>query len=85
IQEIKRDILNLTQTVKDHEVSTKKLEERMNVLAAQMESKTSIITRELTKEKTTLTATNVDEEDIEWEVEESFFKEIWEGILLKID
>ncbi|MCD7466237.1 hypothetical protein HAX54_002774 [Datura stramonium] len=57
----------------------------MILLASQMESKASMITHELTKEETTLTPSNVDEEDKEWEVEESFFKETCEGIILNID
>ncbi|MCE3217105.1 hypothetical protein HAX54_010403, partial [Datura stramonium] len=55
IQELKSDILNLTQLMKDHEVSFRQLGERMNVLASWMESKASMITHELTKEETTLT------------------------------
>ncbi|MCD7451492.1 hypothetical protein HAX54_012275 [Datura stramonium] len=85
IQDLKNDLLNLTKTVKNHEVSIRQLEERMNVLAAQMESNARMITHERTKEKTTLTPSHADEEDIEREVEESFFKETWDEILLNID
>ncbi|MCE3049632.1 hypothetical protein HAX54_045435 [Datura stramonium] len=60
----------------EDQVSIKHLEERMNLLASQMESKASMITHEPMKEDTTLTPSNVDDEDIEWEVEDSFFKDI---------
>ncbi|MCE3216989.1 hypothetical protein HAX54_009869, partial [Datura stramonium] len=72
--------------VKDHEVSIRQLEERKNVLVAHMESKASMITHEPIKEEATLTLSNVDEKDIEWEVEESFFKDTWVvAILLNIN
>ncbi|MCD7463110.1 hypothetical protein HAX54_049974, partial [Datura stramonium] len=57
----------------------------MNMLATQMDLKASMITHELNKEEITLTPSNVDEEEIEWEVEESLLKETWEGILLNIN
>ncbi|MCE0481763.1 hypothetical protein HAX54_039781, partial [Datura stramonium] len=57
----------------------------MNVLAAHMESKESMITHDLTKEDITLTSSNIDEEEVEWEVEESLYKETWEDILLNIN
>ncbi|MCE2056142.1 hypothetical protein HAX54_044116, partial [Datura stramonium] len=44
-----------------------------------------MITHESTKEDTTLTPSNADMEDIQWEVEESIFKKTLEGILLNFD
>ncbi|MCE0482553.1 hypothetical protein HAX54_041412, partial [Datura stramonium] len=70
--------------VKDHEVSLKYLEERMNLLASQMESRASMMTQERITEDTTPIPNNVDKEDTKWGVEELFFKEMLEGILLNI-
>ncbi|MCD9643499.1 hypothetical protein HAX54_031064 [Datura stramonium] len=85
VRKLKDDHLNLTQMMKDREVSIRQLEEIMNVLAANMESKESMLTHEPTKEESTLTSSNIDEDEVEWEVEESLHKETWEGILLNIN
>ncbi|MCD7453982.1 hypothetical protein HAX54_023049 [Datura stramonium] len=85
IQELKGDLLDLTQMMKDHEVSIKHLEERMHLLASQMESRESMISQEQIKKDTTPTPNNVDKDDIEWDVEEMFFKETLEDVLLNID
>ncbi|MCD7464104.1 hypothetical protein HAX54_052081, partial [Datura stramonium] len=70
IKEIKSDLLDLTQTMKDHALSIRHLKERMNLLESQMESRVSMITHDPTKDDTTLTPRNDDEGDTEWEVEE---------------
>ncbi|MCD9642485.1 hypothetical protein HAX54_029323, partial [Datura stramonium] len=85
IQEIKGDLLDLTQTMKEHEVSIKHLEERMNLLTSQMEAGASMKTKELVKKYASPIQNRIDEEDMEWDVEETFFKETLEAVLLNID
>ncbi|MCD9642332.1 hypothetical protein HAX54_029061 [Datura stramonium] len=54
IQQLKSDLLDLTQTVKDHAVSIRHLDERMDLLASKMEARESMKTHEQMKENTTL-------------------------------
>ncbi|MCD7468742.1 hypothetical protein HAX54_007177 [Datura stramonium] len=82
IRELKGDLLELTQTVKEHDVSIRHLENRMNHLTSQMRSEMSVKEKESLMNNVTLSQRNIDEEDMEQNIEKILFKESLEGIRL---
>ncbi|MCD7470850.1 hypothetical protein HAX54_011031 [Datura stramonium] len=85
IQKLKGDLLELTRMVKDHEISIRHLEERMSHLASQLKSGVIAEVKKPLMENFTPSSEGVDEEDIEKDIEEMFFKESLETILLNND
>ncbi|MCD9637954.1 hypothetical protein HAX54_021512 [Datura stramonium] len=63
IQELKGDLLELTQMMKDHEISIRHLEERMNQLASQMKSVVRVEVKRPLVENVTSSPKGDDEED----------------------
>ncbi|MCD9643751.1 hypothetical protein HAX54_031420 [Datura stramonium] len=77
IRELRNDLLDLTQKVKDHEVSIRQLKDKINLLPFQMATQQVI-----KEEKTPPLPTIMEEEAMEWGVEEEILKEMFESILL---
>ncbi|MCD7467280.1 hypothetical protein HAX54_004618 [Datura stramonium] len=82
IHELKNDLLELTWMVKDHDISIRHLEERMNHLASQMRLEMRVKEKEQLMVNFTPSSKDVDEEDIEKNIEEKLFNESLEAILL---
>ncbi|MCD9641860.1 hypothetical protein HAX54_028340, partial [Datura stramonium] len=81
IRELKGDLLELTQTVKYHDISIRNLEDRMNHLASQMRLEMSVKEMKPLVKNVTPSQQNINEEDIEKTFEEILFKESLEVIL----
>ncbi|MCD7451433.1 hypothetical protein HAX54_011840 [Datura stramonium] len=65
----------ITQMMKDHDISIRHLEERMNHLASQMRLDMSVKEKEQLMENVTPSPKDVDKEDIKQNIKETLFKE----------
>ncbi|MCD9639005.1 hypothetical protein HAX54_023242 [Datura stramonium] len=81
IRELKGDILEITQTVKDHDISIRHLEDRINHLASQMRLEISVKKKEPLMKNLNPSHKNIDEDDIEKDIKEILCKESLEVIL----
>ncbi|MCD7453007.1 hypothetical protein HAX54_019191, partial [Datura stramonium] len=76
IQDLRSKLLDLTTTVKSHDVIIQQLEERMNELASQVSTQTI-------ETNTSPTQAIVDDDIFEWEMEEEVVGELIADIFLK--